>query len=178
MATVRRVMRRTLRIVGSLLAATVVLAACGGDDGGRAAGDRRPSVSSRPVTTRPGSPVPACELLTRADAEAAFGEPVAPGPQRTDECWWSTANDLKTVNLIRRTDDLATWRRGYDNDFWVPNAFGDEGYTGTVLDSIVWRIGDTQYEVNVVFSTRGDPERVVRDLATTAAGRLGAAPRA
>lgn len=107
---------------------------------------------------------------------AAFGEPVVAGTQGSDECWWSTANDLKTVNLIRRSDDLATWRQGYDNDFWVPNDFGDEGYTGTVLDSVVWRIGDTQYEVNVVFSTRGDPDRVVQDLATAAADRLGAAP--
>ena len=93
------------------------------------------------------------------------------GDQRDDECWWSSADDLKTVNLIRRTDDLTTWRSGYDNDYWVPNGLGDEGYTGTAFDSVVWRIGDVQYELNVVYSTSGDPGQVATDLAEQVVAR-------
>ena len=94
------------------------------------------------------------------------------GDQRDDECWWSSADDLKTVNLIRRTGDLTTWRSGYDNDYWVPNGLGDEGYTGTAFDSVVWRIGDVQYEINVVYSTSGDPRQVATDLADQVVARL------
>jgi hypothetical protein len=114
----------------------------------------------------------ACDLLTEADASAAFGEPAVAGDQRTDECWWSTANDLKTVNLIRRTDDVETWRSGYRNSTWRPNNLGDEGYTSTMLDSVVWRVGDVHYEVNVVYSTSGDARQAALDLATQAASRL------
>src|SRR5262245_39583144 len=39
----------------------------------------------------------ACELITEQDATDAFGEPAVAGDQRADECWWSSANDLKTV---------------------------------------------------------------------------------
>lgn len=116
---------------------------------------------------------PACDLLTEEDVTEALGEPVVPGDQRTDECWWSTENDLKTVNLIRRTDeDLETWREGYDNPQWEAADFGDEGYRGKTLDSIVFRIGDTVYEVNVVFSTKGDPDVVVESLAERVLTRL------
>lgn len=154
-----------------LLVATAVLVGCGSD------ADERPEPTTRrterpSATTDPSALPTACALLPEADVVEAFGEPVAAGTQGTDECWWSTANDLKTVNLIRRTEDLATWRSGYDNDFWTPNDFGDEGYTGRALTSIVWREGDVQYEVNVVYSTRGNPERVVQDLATRVAARL------
>jgi hypothetical protein len=125
-----------------------------------------------PTTTAPGELPQACELLTQADATAAFGEPALGGDQRADECWWSSANDLKTVNLIRRTDDVATWRSGYQSSFWTPNDLGDEGYTGTALDSVVWRVGDVQYEVNVVYSTSGDAHRIATDLAEKVASRL------
>lgn len=157
----------------SLLVAVLVglIGGCGGsgDDEGRAAQAREPRIPATADASRlPG----ACDLLTEADVVAAFGERVTPGPQSTDECWWSTANDLKTVNLIRRTDDLATWRAGYDNDFWTPNDLGDEGYTGKALTSVVWRMGEVQYEVNVVYSTRGKPEQVVQTLAEQALGRL------
>ena len=162
---------RSLRAGSAGIVVLLVLAACGGTDGtgskDRAEGDRPPASAIDP------SELPsACELLVEADVEAAFGEPVTAGTQSTDECWWFSANDLKTVNLIRRTGDPSTWRDGYDNEFWAPNDFGDEGYTGKVFDSIVWRIGDVQYEVNVVYSTRGDPDAVVRDLAGKAAARL------
>ncbi len=114
----------------------------------------------------------ACELLLEADVVAAFGQPVTAGPQTQDDCWWGTANDLKNVNLIRRTDDLETWRSGYDNDYWRTIDLGDEAYQGTVLHSIVWRVGDVQYEVNVNFSTAGDPDQIVETLAQAAAARL------
>lgn len=116
---------------------------------------------------------PACDLLTEEDVTEALGEPVTAGDQRTDECWWATANDLKTVNLIRRTDeDLQSWREGYDNPQWKAADFGDEGYRGKTLDSIVFRIGDTIYEVNVVFSTKGDAGEVVESLAERVLTRL------
>lgn len=114
----------------------------------------------------------ACDLITEADAARALGEPVVAGDQRRDECWWSTANDLKTVNIIRRSDDLDVWRSGYQNSKWEKVDRGDEGYEGKGLTSIVFRIGETQYEINVVFSTKGDPRQVVNDLADTVLGRL------
>lgn len=158
-----------------VLVVSVGLAACGSSED-TAETTRERTDETRSAPTRPSSaPVAGatlCDLLPRDAVEAAFGEPVAAGPQSSDECWWSTANDLKTVNLIRRSDDVATWRSGYDNRFWVPNDFGDEGYTGTALTSIVWRIGPTQYEVNVVYSTRGEPEQVVEELAEGVATRL------
>ncbi len=114
----------------------------------------------------------ACELITGDDAEDALGEPVQAGEQRMDECWWSSANDLKTVNIIRRRDDVETWRQGYQNDKWEAVDLGDEGYAGKVLDSISFRLGTTTYEVNVVYSTEGDPQRVVKDLTTLVVARL------
>lgn len=114
----------------------------------------------------------ACELLTQRDAADAFGEAAIAGDQRQDECWWSTANDLKTVNVIRRTDDLDTWRSGYQNAQWEPIELGDEGYAGKALDSITFRVGDTTYEINVVYSTSGDPRQVVNDLAAKVAARV------
>lgn len=128
-----------------------------------------------PVTsaTEVGQPPDACDLITEEDATAAFGEPATAGEQDRDECWWTSPNDLKTINLIRRTgEDVETWRRGYQNDQWEKNDFGDEGYSGRMLDSIVFRIGETTYEINVIYSTRGDPEQVVKDLAQTVVSRL------
>lgn len=157
------------------VALVLVAAGCGSGDGGADSSeasnrDRRPTTETRTGTDALPT---ACELITEADAASAFGEPVTAGTQGRDECWWSTANDLKTVNVIRRTDDVATWRSGYRNDFWTPNQFGDEGYTGKVFNSVVFRIGDTQYEINVVYSTRGDPAKVVQGLAETVVSRLG-----
>jgi len=154
--------------VGAGLVVAALLAGCGASDG-RAEDPGADVVRPEPdAATAPA----ACDLLREADVRAALGEPVTAGPQSRDECWWSTANDLKTVNLIRRTGDVATWRSGYQNDFWAPDDRGDEGYTGRALDSVVWRIDDTQYEVNVVFSTRGDPAAVVEELADLAVARL------
>jgi hypothetical protein len=127
-----------------------------------------PSGAASPTGALPA----ACTLITQADASRAFGENAIAGDQSSDECWWSTANDLKTVNIIRRSDDLATWRAGYRNQFWIANDLGDEGYTGKAVDSVVFRIGGDQYEINVVYSTKGDPRTVVQDLAATVISRL------
>jgi hypothetical protein len=124
--------------------------------------------SSTPDGERPA----ACDLLTRADVAVAFDEPAVAGDQRTDECWWSSANDLKTVNLIRRTGDVKTWRSGYQNEYWQPNTLGDEGYTGLAFDSVVWRVGEIQYELNVVYSTSGDAAQIATDLAQKVAARI------
>jgi hypothetical protein len=121
----------------------------------------------------PGSLPPACELLPEDDVVEAFGEPVVAGDQRQDECWWSTKNDLKTVNLIRRTDqDVDEWRSGYQNSSWRKIDLFDEAYAGKALDSITFRIGTTTYEVNVIYSTKGDPEQVVQDLTDKVVARL------
>jgi hypothetical protein len=117
-----------------------------------------PSGAASPTGALPA----ACTLITQADASRAFGENAIAGDQSSDECWWSTANDLKTVNIIRRSDDLATWRAGYRNQFWIAKA----------VDSVVFRIGGDQYEINVVYSTKGDPRTVVQDLAATVISRL------
>jgi len=114
----------------------------------------------------------ACDLITEDDAATAFGEAVEAGEQDSDECWWHSRNDLKTVNIIRRSGDVDEWRSGYQNEHWEAVDRGDEGYAGRTLDSIVFRLGDTMYEVNVIYSTKGDPEQVVNDLADTVLSRL------
>lgn len=124
------------------------------------------------TTTEAGNLPRACDLLTEDEVTEALGEPVVTGDERADECWWSSVGDLKTVNVIRRTDDLDTWRRGYQNDSWERNDFGDEGYSGNVFDSIVFRIGEVHYEINVIYSTTGDPDQVVLDLARKVESRL------
>jgi hypothetical protein len=111
-------------------------------------------------------------LLGEDDVEAAVGEDVVNLEDATDECWWATPDDLVTVNLIVREDDPASWRAGYQNDFWEPVELGDEGYAGEVLDAIAFRVGATQYEVNVVYSTSGDPAQVVRTLADVVESRV------
>jgi len=134
------------------------------------------TTSSRRTSTTddgeaPGAP-DACDLITEDDAATAFGEAVEAGEQDSDECWWHSKNDLKTVNIIRRSDDVDEWRSGYQNEHWEAVDRGDEGYAGRTLDSIVFRLGDTMYEVNVIYSTTGDPEQVVSDLADTVLSRL------
>jgi len=115
----------------------------------------------------------ACRLVTKAEAEAAFGEPAIAGTQSSDECWWSTANDLKTINVIVRQPDLDSWRQGHANDTWESvGGLGDEAFASKALDSIELRVGDTVYEVNVVYSTKGDPKAVVQQLAQTVASRV------
>lgn len=124
-------------------------------------------------TTDAGALPAACDLITQRDAEAAIGEPVTAGTHSTSECWWSTANDLKTVNVIRREGDIEQWRSGLQSSSsWEPIALGDEGYRGTVLDSITFRKGEVTYEINVVYSSKGDPGAVVRELAALVASRV------
>lgn len=186
-----RLLGRRTSVAALLVVAALTGGACasGGDDAASDADLGRPvtggrsepsttTTSSTPAGTDDGSDgdagsLPdACTLLTRAEVEAAFGEPALTTTDRSDECWWSSADDLRNANLIRRSDDLATWRSGYDNPTWRPNGLGDEGYTSTVLGSVVWRVGDAQYEVNVVYSTSGDEQADAADLAQRAAARL------
>lgn len=115
---------------------------------------------------------PACELITESDASGAFGEPAVPGVQDVDECWWSSANDLKTINVRRRHGDVESWRAGHDNSSWQKIPLGDEGYEGRSLDAVEFRIGDTIYEVNVVYSTKGDAKKVAEDVAGTVLDRV------
>jgi hypothetical protein len=172
------------------LGLALTVAACGSTDdgatsdadlGGAVTGSQTPRstttttgrTTTTPTTDDGATSLPrACTLLTQADVEAAFGEGALNVTDTTDECWWSSATDLRTANLIRRTDDLDTWRAGYDNATWRPNDLGDEGYTSTALGSVVWRVGDAQYEVNVVYSTSGDEQGDARALAQRAAARL------
>jgi hypothetical protein len=113
-----------------------------------------------------------CSAMTEADATKAFGEPAITKEQASDQCWYESSNGLKIANLIQRVGPVKPWRAGYRNKFWSPNSYGDEGYTGKQLDSIVWRDGNKQYEVNVVYSTKGNPRRAVQQLAKAAYARL------
>lgn len=144
---------RSRPVVGALIAFATVLAAF-------------------PAAAHAAKAPSACTLLTKKAVSKAIGEPARNTDHSSDECWYESKNTLKTVNLIRRTGDVDEWRAGYQNDFWTPNDYGDEGYTGKALDSIVWRDGDTQYEVNVVYSTKGDPRAVVEKLAKQVNAKL------
>jgi hypothetical protein len=155
---------------GQALSATVPPSSAPTGSSGSSSTERTTTTTG--ATGATGARPTACSLLPEAAVTAAFGEPVVAGDQSTDECWWSSANDLKTVNLIRRTDDIETWRSGYRNRAWTPNDLGDEGYTGVVLDSVVWRIGDVQYELNVSYSTTGDAGSAALALARQAEARL------
>ena len=126
------------------------------------------SVGAAGAATKPA----ACTLLTKRAVTKAIGEPATNTDTSSDECWYESKNGLKVVNLIPRTDDVDTWRSGYQNDFWTANDYGDEGYTGKALDSVVWRDGKTEYEVNVVFSTKGDPRTAVEQLAKEVNAKL------
>jgi hypothetical protein len=176
---------RSTVLVAALSALTLGLtgAACTSSDDGAAPEPERLTATTgveRSTTTTTDSSSssasdedrPACELVTEADATEAFGEPAVNSEDSTDECWWSTDDDLKTINVIRRRDDVEEWRSGYQNDHWEPNDLGDEGYTGLTLDSVVFRVGEVQYEVNVIYSTAGDPEQVAADLGELVASRV------
>jgi len=109
----------------------------------------------------------ACDLLTEDDVTDVFGEPVSAGETNSArECRWSTENDLKVVNLEVSEPDLDEWRRGVDNDSWEPVSLGDEGYRGVgMFDTVEFRVGDRVIEVNVVFSTSGDADAALEELA-------------
>jgi hypothetical protein len=142
----------------------------------------RPSTSStastasteRTTTAGPtsGSPPDPCTLVTEADATEAFGEPAQAGTQGSTECWWNTDGDLKTINVIIRSDDLDAWRSGFQNSYWAKVDLGDEGYAGKAFNSVTFRKGATIYEINVLYSTVGDPEHIVQDLAGKVASRV------
>jgi hypothetical protein len=112
-------------------------------------------------------PAGACDLLTEDDVAEVFGEPVTPGESNSDsECWWYSENQLKTVNLFVSQPDLDEWRSGVANDSWQPVDLGDEGYVGVgMFYTAEFLVGDTVLEINVVFSTSGDPDAVLEELA-------------
>lgn len=146
--------------VRSVVVAALTIAACA----------HVASASTASATT---SQFALCSAMTEADATKAFGEPAITKEQASDQCWYESANGLKIANIIKRVGPVKPWRNGYQNKFWSPNTYGDEGYTGKALDSIVWRDGNKQYEVNVVYSTKGNPRRAVQQLAKAAYARLG-----
>jgi hypothetical protein len=120
-------------------------------------------------------PADACSLLTRTDAEEAFGEPVVDdSDQYADECWWTSEGaGLKSVNLRIAQPDLEEWRAGHDNDDWEPIDLGDEAFVRVgPFSSVELRVGDAVYEVNVTYSTSGDPDAVALELAELVAARL------
>ena len=131
-----------------------------------------PTSPSRGAASATTSQFAFCSALTEADATKAFGEPAITKEPASDQCWYESANELKIANPIQRVGPVKPWRAGYRNKFWSPNSYGDEGYTGKALDSIVWRDGNKQYEVNVVYSTKGNPRRAVQQLAKAAYARL------
>lgn len=130
------------------------------------------SVERSSTSSTAASGAGACTLLTEADATEAFGEPAVAADQSTDECWWESGNELKRVNLIIRQPDLDSWRQGHQNDSWESVSLGDEGFAGKVLDSVEFRVGDTVYEINVVYSTKGDAGAAVQQLAEKVASRV------
>jgi hypothetical protein len=114
-----------------------------------------------------------CDLINEQDAVAAFGEPVRLVNDDSYQCFWkSEGAGLKGININRDTPDLAEWRLGHDNDSWEKNDFGEEGFSSKVFDSIEFRIGDTVYDLNVNYSTEGDPRKIVNDLAKLVLSRL------
>jgi hypothetical protein len=114
-----------------------------------------------------------CSLITQADAEAAFGEPVFLVNDDGYQCFWESGGaGLKSLNINRDTPDLDEWRAGLTNDTWMASDYGDEGFSSRVLSSIEFRVGDVVYDINVNYSTDGDPDKIVVDLAELVLSRL------
>lgn len=138
--------------------------------------DTTTATADEPTDEPAADPADACSLLARADAEAAFGEPVADdADQYADECWWTTEGaGLKSVNLQIGQPDLEEWRAGHDNDSWEQIDLGDEAFVSVgPFSSVELRMGDTVYAVNVTYSTSGDPDAVALQFAELVASRLG-----
>jgi hypothetical protein len=114
---------------------------------------------------------PLCELLPQADVEAAFGETVTKNDGIT--CRYDTATGLKSVEVDRSYSEPEEWRSGFvDSDFWKPIDMGTEGWAGKGVPSIEFQFRDVQYEINVGWSTDGDPYAVAQKLASIVESNL------
>ncbi len=133
--------------------------------------DAAASIAFDPATSTP------CEIFTVAEIEEAFGEPVTVDDSQSGECWWETGTRLKTVTFVRDsapdTDEaLEAWRSGFDNDQWEPIDLGSGGYRGKGVPSVDWIQGGYRFQVNLAWSTKGDPYPIAERLARLAASRI------
>ena len=114
-----------------------------------------------------------CTLVTLADVEKAIGESAAVVTDSRDECWYENKSSQKVVNMRRKDEDPLEWRAAFvGNDQWVSINVGEEAYAGKALASIEFRSKDVQYEVNVIYSTKGDPKQVVGSLTKLLAAKV------
>lgn len=118
-----------------------------------------------------------CDLFTQAEVEDAFGEAVTIDDGTSGECWWATKTQLKTLVVKRNSapdtaEGIEQRRSGFDNSSWDSIDLGTEGFRGKVLPSVDWLIGDQNIEVNIAWSTKGDPLPIVEKLARLADSRI------
>lgn len=161
------------RLALLITALAIVLAACGGSDGG---GEGTPEAAGPTA-----APVDPCTLVTANEAAAALGAPVGE-PERGDltpivSCSYFTESaDILSVTLITypNEDDAKT---GFDaaiqtNDYQPLGELGDDAYNAQPVYDVAVRKGI--YELNIDIIT-GDPSAELAqatELARTALDRL------
>jgi hypothetical protein len=116
-----------------------------------------------------------CKLLSQPDAAAAFGQAAEGGPSSAWECRWASKADLKVASLEISTDvNVEEWRAGFEQSrSWIKVTLGDEAYRSAVISSVEIRVGTTVYELNVNYSTDGNPDAIVDQFSEKLIQRLG-----
>jgi hypothetical protein len=118
-----------------------------------------------------------CEVLTKAEIEAAVGEAVSVDDSISGECWWSSRTNLKTVafkvsSAPDTLEGLHERRNGFENTAWSTIDLGTEGFQGKLIPSVDWLIGAFNVELNIAWSTNGDPYPIAEKLARLADNRI------
>lgn len=167
------------QIIGGVVA-VIVLTGCSSTarstDSPDSTADSPPGVSVAAATFDPAT-LRVCDVLAKAEVEAAFGETVTVDDATTGECWWETKTTLKRMVFKRDSapdtpEALAERRRGFDNSSWEKIDLGTDGFRGKVVPSVDWLIGAHQFELNVAWSTKGDPYPIAEKLARLVDSRI------
>ena len=171
-------------VVGTICCAIGgITAACGGADEPDAAPKPPPTTTSRPAPAAPPAvSFDACTLLTRAEAEAALGQPVG-DPLRGDvppvfSCSYVTASRLNNVQMTVTL--YADAREAHDayvmtleiNNYPEITGLGDRAYRSPISDVSVLK-GRYQLSVDVSLSIDKDAQvDKAKALAAQALARL------
>jgi hypothetical protein len=141
---------------------------CPGDEVGPAASN---TVRLDPATTR------MCAVLSNAEVAEAVGSSVTTDDTDPDRCRWQNKSGQKSVALSKSfaptdPEDIAQRRAGYGKGSWVKSDLGEDGFEGLIFPSIDWIVGEYNFELNVGWSSKGDPIPIAKRLAEMADQRI------